>query len=165
MSFFFPLYCCFIIKSQYVSAHMYVSPADEQLTAALNGLIIKCSVTRFIRKQGLVSQNYAVPTVLLAAAASLSVDQVRDCTCETYCFSLISLYCSSCLKMTTLVGRGVRSAPCSARCHVPLGKYVLTKMRRSLVPFAPSTATSSYLLTTTVLSGLLCELIVFCWII
>ncbi|XP_076191086.1 COMM domain-containing protein 1 isoform X3 [Aptenodytes patagonicus] len=53
---------------------MHVSPADEQLTAALNDRIIKCSVTRFSREHGLVSHNYAVPTALLAAA-SLFVDQ------------------------------------------------------------------------------------------
>ena len=138
---------------------MHVSPADEQLTAALNDRIIKCSVTRC----SLVSHNYAVPTTLLAAA-SLVVDQVRNCMSEIYQFGLILLYCCSCLKTTTLVGRAVRSATCSARCSMPVGKYVIAKMR-GLASFAPSAVTSSYLLTTTALSGPLCELTVFCQII
>lgn len=81
-----PLSCCFCIRSQYVSANMHVSPADERLTAALNDQIIKCSVTRFSREHSLVSHNYAVPTALLAVA-SLFVGQVRNCMCETYHFN------------------------------------------------------------------------------
>ncbi|XP_042652109.1 COMM domain-containing protein 1-like isoform X3 [Tyto alba] len=53
---------------------MHVSPADAQLSAALNDRIIKFGVTRCSRQHRTVPRNYAVPTSLLAAA-SLCVDQ------------------------------------------------------------------------------------------
>ncbi|XP_042652107.1 COMM domain-containing protein 1-like isoform X1 [Tyto alba] len=82
---------------------MHVSPADAQLSAALNDRIIKFGVTRCSRQHRTVPRNYAVPTSLLAAA-SLCVDQnsvllrkLNSLTVAMLRIPLISLFPSKCM--------------------------------------------------------------------